>query len=154
MAKWYLAAIMAVMGVTQLVSWNIFIDAIEGYDVVGRSGSSALGAVIILGELAAAVMLIRNLRLGALISVVVMIVWTGLAVQAFARGLSLDNCGCFGQWIPQRLRWWVLLEDLYLLGLSAWLVRKGLRAGADGERDRDDAVTRRPQPVPLEGTPL
>jgi hypothetical protein len=54
------------------------------------------------------------------------VVWAILAAQAFARGLVLDNCGCFGTYLAQPLRWYVLVEDA-LMQLYAWLLSHGLR---------------------------
>lgn len=48
---------------------------------------------------------------------------TVLGAQAFARGLAVDNCGCFGVYLGQPLRWWVPLQDGLLLLYSGLLVR-------------------------------
>ena len=34
------------------------------------------------------------------------------------RGLDLPNCGCYGVFFPQPLRWYSPLEDLALVGLG------------------------------------
>lgn len=34
-------------------------------------------------------------------------VWAPLAVRAYAQGLTVTNCGCFGIYVPQRLTWFV-----------------------------------------------
>jgi hypothetical protein len=39
------------------------------------------------------------------------------------RGLELSNCGCFGVFFPQPLRWYSPLEDLALVGFCWGLVR-------------------------------
>jgi hypothetical protein len=57
------------------------------------------------------------------VGVVVAIVGSALAAQAFARGLSVENCGCFGAYLSQELRWWVLLEDAYQLLLALFAAR-------------------------------
>ena len=68
-----------------------------------------------------------------------MLLWSALGVPAFARGLALENCGCFGALWRQELRWWVPLEDAYLLGLSVWLVwratPRGLVRAVEGDHD-------------------
>lgn len=40
----------------------------------------------------------------------------GLIVTLF-RGLELPNCGCYGVFFPQPLRWYSPLEDLVLVGI-------------------------------------
>lgn len=42
---------------------------------------------------------------------------------SLARGLELTNCGCFGVFFPQPLRWYSPLEDLVLVAGSVWLWR-------------------------------
>jgi hypothetical protein len=116
---------MAAMGLLQLAGWPVFLEAVEGYRVPGgRPVAIGLAAGLIAGELAAAVALFRDQRIGAVLSLAVMVVWTVMAVQAFSQGLVLDNCGCFGRLWRQELRWWVLLEDAYLLGASWWALRR------------------------------
>ncbi len=39
------------------------------------------------------------------------------------RGLELENCGCFGVFFPQSLRWYSPIEDLVLVGLG-WGLRR------------------------------
>ncbi|MEW6543919.1 MAG: MauE/DoxX family redox-associated membrane protein [Nitrospirota bacterium] len=39
------------------------------------------------------------------------------------RGLELANCGCFGVFFPQPLRWYSPLEDLVLVGMCWTLSR-------------------------------
>ena len=50
-------------------------------------------------------------------------VWMAISL---ARGLDLPNCGCYGVYFPQPLRWYSPLEDLVLvaLGLILWRLAK------------------------------
>lgn len=52
------------------------------------------------------------------------------------RGLHLQNCGCYGVYFAQPLRWYSPLEDLLLIALSALLLvierSRGLRHGSHG----------------------
>jgi hypothetical protein len=121
MARWYLAAVMALMGLLQLEGWSVFVDAVESYRFGGWA--APLAAALIAGELVAAVGLAADRRSGAVVALVVSVAWTVLGLQAFGRGLAIDNCGCFGRFLQQELRWWVLVEDLYLLGLAWWVLR-------------------------------
>jgi len=40
--------------------------------------------------------------------------WMTLSI---ARGLDLANCGCYGMYYPQPLRWYSPLKDLVLVGM-------------------------------------
>jgi hypothetical protein len=74
-------------------------------------------------EAVAGLALLRHRRGGSGLALAVAIVWSAFALQAFARGVALDNCGCFGVHFGQSLRWWVLLEDAEFVALSAWVRR-------------------------------
>lgn len=143
MARIYLGGIMGAMGLLQLAGWSVFVNAVESYQAGGRTLALVLGALLIGGELLAAFGLLTDRRFGATAALAVMVLWSALGVQAFARGLALENCGCFGAFWRQELRWWVLLEDAYLLGLSAWLVWRTRSSGRAGFV----AAARSPDPV-------
>lgn len=49
--------------------------------------------------------------------------WGVLAVQAFIRRRHVPNCACFGRFMRQELRWWVLLEDVAFVGLAVLQLR-------------------------------
>ncbi len=133
------------MALGQLLSPGRFVDAIETYGVGGPAAAWVIAVSIIALEVATVVALsgTHHRPVGATLAIVTMAVWTALAIQAFARGLVVPNCGCFGTYLSQELRWWVLLEDAYLLVLAVVLAR-GLRripaTAPDVARRRDDAA--------------
>lgn len=53
---------------------------------------------------------------------------TGLIVTLL-RGLDLPNCGCYGVFFPQPLRWYSLLEDLAVVGICSVLRVGAKRSG-------------------------
>jgi hypothetical protein len=112
------------MAAGQLASFDAFREALGGYDVFGDAASTALVVVAVevtgaLGLLTSAFVPRLIARAAGVAGLGVAGFWSILAAQAFARGLELDNCGCFGAYVAQPLRWWVLLEDAYMLVL-AW----------------------------------
>lgn len=80
-------------------------------------------------------------------------IWSALAVQAFARGLAVENCGCFGVHLGQSLRWWVLLEDAEFVALAAWVRRTERHSGQLTGR-ASDSVSDDPRPLRTAGRPL
>jgi hypothetical protein len=44
-----------------------------------------------------------------------------LDLGALARHLSIENCTCFGAYLPQKLSWFVLFQELYVIALLSWL---------------------------------
>lgn len=125
-----LGLLLAAMAAGQLLSFGAFERALDAYAL---SALRDLAGVLVIVEIVAAAGLLASAsvwravaRAAGLLGLAVAGFWTALAAQAFARGLELDNCGCFGAYLAQPLRWWVLLEDAYMLVL-AWYA-----AGATG----------------------
>lgn len=120
------------MAVGQISDVAGFVEVLETY----RAGSglvAAVGAgVLIAGELLAGVGLLRpgshsRIRTSWL-AIGVTGAWSLLGAQAFARGLALENCGCFGVHLAQPLRWWILVEDIEFVALAWWVHRAVLRS--------------------------
>ena len=119
------------MAVFQLADLPGFVGVLETFQLGGVGWVLAVG--LLAGELLSAGWLLaapgRWPLVPALVFAATSVMWSALAAQAFARGLVLDNCGCFGVYLAQPLRWWVLVQDAALLGYSALLLRAAIRAG-------------------------
>ncbi len=102
-------------------------DILDTYEIAPAAALPWLAAVLILAELAGGLWLLSRPRSCALTPVWiytgVAVTWAGLAAQAFARGLTVDNCGCFGSFLTQGLGWFVLLQDALLLLYAGLLLR-------------------------------
>ena len=126
--------LLAGMAAGQLASLDEFGEALASYDLVGplvpaaKFGFPALEALVALGLLLSRLLPPVAARAAGRAGVLVAFLWATLAVQAFARGLTVENCGCFGAYLAQELRWWVLLEDAYML-LLALLAASALGVG-------------------------
>lgn len=121
--------LLAGMAAGQLASLDAFEDALASYELLGGLlpaaviGVPALEVLAVIGLLGSRLLPRRAVRTTAVLGVVVAVAWSLLAVQAFARGLAVENCGCFGAYLAQELRWWVLLEDAYMLLLALLAAR-------------------------------
>jgi hypothetical protein len=131
-ARWVYVALLVTMATGQLVDFPAFRDIIHTYDFAPEPLMDATAVLLIGGEAGAAGLLARRSTavLGGLLMLVVALAWSLLAVQAFARGLELENCGCFGRFLAQELRWWVLLQDAVWLAAAVLLVRRQLSSWA------------------------
>ncbi|MBH0188508.1 MAG: hypothetical protein HP494_11225 [Nitrospira sp.] len=60
---------------------------------------------------------------GAFITLILYGLYAAGLVITLLRGLGLPNCGCYGVFFPQLLRWYSPLEDLVLAGMcyAVWL---------------------------------
>jgi hypothetical protein len=127
MARWTTALLLLGMAAGQLADMEGFVGILETYEVGGGAVGWSLGAALVLGELTGGGLLLLSAnrrRSGAAVGLGVAVVWSMLAAQAFARGLVLESCGCFGVYLAQPLRWWVLLEDAELIALTSWVRRQ------------------------------
>jgi hypothetical protein len=123
-----LGAVFVAMAAGQLVSFDVMPDILTAYGLTSGAASTVLAVALIAAEAVTGVWFLARPRSTTAVPVWiytgVSVVWAVLAVQAFARGLTIDNCGCFGRYAVQPLRWWVLAEDGLLL-LYAWLLLRG-----------------------------
>ncbi len=128
-----LAALLFAMAVGQLSDLSGFVDILASYGIGGTTVARLAATALIAGELTAAAGLAsRNhtrRHRAASVSVAIALGWGILASQAFARGIALANCGCFGVHASQPLRWWVLIEDLEFLALAWWVRAKAAPPG-------------------------
>jgi methylamine utilization protein MauE len=122
-----LGGLFTAMAAFQLVDLPGFVGVLETFQLGGPEMAWTLAVLLLAGELVSGLWLLVVPRhrpfLPAVIFALTSVLWSALAAQAFGRGLALDNCGCFGVYLAQPLRWWVLLQDAALLGYSALLLR-------------------------------
>lgn len=126
-----LGGLFTAMAAFQLVDLRGFVGVLETFQLGGPGVAWTLAVMLLAGELVSGLWLLVVPRLRPIAPAVVFaltsVLWSALAAQAFVRGLALDNCGCFGVYLAQPLRWWVLLQDAALLGYSVLLLRPATR---------------------------
>lgn len=59
-----------------------------------------------------------QLQAGALLAMMLNGLYAGGLTVTLFRGLELPNCGCYGVFFPQPLRWYSPFEDLILVGIG------------------------------------
>jgi hypothetical protein len=123
LARFSLAALLLAMAFGQISDLSGFVEIMKTYEVGEDTIAYALTMFLILGELLGGLgLLVANVgqerwRLysgGAALGVA--FVWSFLALQAFARGLNVPNCGCFGVHLAQPLGGGVLVQDAIFIG--------------------------------------
>ncbi len=127
MARIYLVVLLGAMAVGQAISWRTYLDAVAAHGL-GRWSHVIADGLFGLEIVATVGLLARGDGIApALVALAVTIGWATIALQAFVRRKTILNCGCFGAYFRQPLRWWVLLEDAALLTLAAWHLNSVLR---------------------------
>lgn len=113
------------MAAGQALSWKTYVGAVESHGV-GRAAPFIASVLFMVEVVVVAGLLLdidgTRLRV-AVLAVVVTAAWGVLALQAFVRRRNVPNCACFGRFMRQPLRWWVLLEDVAFVGLAVWHLR-------------------------------
>lgn len=126
LARIIFASLVLSMALGQIFSFGEFVDAIETYRTGGSGAALLMAMTLLAGEVAGGIgLLLPRPRLRAAAGwagLGTASLWAALALQAFARGLSIPNCGCFGRFLTQELSWWVLAQDVYFVALAvlAW----------------------------------
>ena len=116
--------VLVVTSTGKLLDLAGFAKVVGTYEVLPDLLWFPAGVALALTELAIALLLLwgRQLRLavaGALALHVVFVAWISVAA---ARGLSIENCGCFGVYWPRPLTHWTFVEDGVMIALSLALL--------------------------------
>lgn len=82
-----------------------------------------------------------RLRAGALVALGLNAGYAVWRTISLLRGLELSNCGCFGVFFPQPLRWYSPLEDLVLVGMCYALSRYATARMGDTTSPSDSSST-------------
>lgn len=136
-----LGAIYTAMALGQLASFDRMPGILAEYGLVDGAAAGVLAGGLVAGELLCGVWFLARPRSKALAPVwayaAVSLAWTALAVQGFARGLVVDNCGCFGAYLTQTLNWTILVQDGLTLLYAALLLRAARTPVAVAPPDRE-----------------
>jgi uncharacterized membrane protein YphA (DoxX/SURF4 family) len=102
-----------------------FVEVLATYRALPVSWLWLLAWSVIGVEWALALWLLsgRNLRIGALACAGLNLGYAPWMTISLLRRIDIPNCGCFGCFFPQPLRWYSPLEDLVLVGMSYALRR-------------------------------
>jgi hypothetical protein len=96
LARTILAVLLLAMAAGQLSDVGGFARILGTYRLLPTALLVPTAWVLAGAEVMAGILLLRGRRCGVSLALTVTGVWTVLAIEAFARGLPLRNCGCFG----------------------------------------------------------
>ena len=128
----FLGLVLLATAVGKLADVRGFAGVLRAYEAFPEASLLPLAAAIPIAELALALWLFsgRGLEGAALAALVLHVVYAAWAALSLARGLRLENCGCFGVFLARPLGWTTVAEDLVLAGASAALLAAAARRAA------------------------
>jgi hypothetical protein len=133
--------VLLAMAAGQLSDLPGFVEALRDYDLAHVQLAWVVAVSLVVGEATGGALLLTGSNSarasGAVVAVGVAIAWFALALTAFARGEGVQNCGCFGVYLAQPLRWWILVEDVEFVALAVWVLlgtRRSTSQGSDPSR--------------------
>ena len=98
-----------------LVTYQLFPDQMVWPIAFGLTGLEwVLGVWVLAGW---------RIQAAALLALILYGLYAAGLVLTLFRGIDLPNCGCYGVFFPQPLRWYSPLEDLVLVGMCYALWR-------------------------------
>jgi hypothetical protein len=126
-----LGSILVAQGAGKLLSPSGYFQALERFRIlpaIPLIGSIwiALELLAGLGLLAAGLVKTPSRRFVpfAAIALLLQLAYAFLSISAYVRGLEITNCTCFGIYLAQRLSWFVLVQDAYMIAYAGWQLIK------------------------------
>lgn len=127
MLRLVLGVVYLAMAVGQTVSFGSMPEVLAAYRLLDATWWSPVVVVLIASELVCGVWFVArpwSRQLGPVwLYTAVAVFWAVLGTQAYLRGVAVDNCGCFGNYLTQRLSLFVLAQDALLLVYAGLLFR-------------------------------
>ncbi|MGH9014454.1 MAG: MauE/DoxX family redox-associated membrane protein [Acidimicrobiia bacterium] len=121
-----LALLLLAMAAGQLADLPGFVEVLGTYPAASTPRSWLIALGLVVGEVTAGALLLTgnaSMRArGAAAALAVAIAWSALGLSALVFSRTIGNCGCFGVYLAQALRWWVLLEDVEFVALATWVL--------------------------------
>jgi hypothetical protein len=130
-ARWFLVMVFLATAIGKLLDNRGFAEVLGQYRLFPAASLLPLGLFFSLVELAVAFGLAHGptLRMAAVAAGLLMLGNAAVLALTLARGIALENCGCFGVFLARPLAPWSPLEDVALAGLAG-LVLLGTRKPA------------------------
>jgi hypothetical protein len=124
----FIGLVLLATGAGKLLDVTGFAEVLRSYQALPAGFVAPLALAVPLAESMLGVWLIsgRHLVPASLASAAMHIVYAGWAAGGLARGLKLENCGCFGVFFARPLTWRTVIEDFVMVALSLALCRVGV----------------------------
>ncbi len=127
----FIGLVLLATGAGKLLDVGGFADVLRSYQVLPEGLVGPLSVGVPVAEILVAAWLFSGFGLAAasLASAALHLVYAAWSASGLARGLALENCGCFGVFLARPLTWKTVAEDLVMVALSLWLFRLAGKRG-------------------------
>lgn len=136
-ARRLLGLLLLAMAAGKLTDLHGYFAALQAFALLPAAALPWVGATWAVLELGGGLLLLpdgRGARAGGLVALVVSIAYAVMTTQAYARHLEVRNCTCFGVHLAQRLSWFVLVQDGYVIVWAAWVTWRAWRGAGGASR--------------------
>lgn len=126
-SRWLLAALFLATGLGKALDVAGFAAVLGPYRLLPTPLLLPAAAAVTLAELAIVAGLAWRpaLRPAAIAALAMALLNAAALTVTLARGIALENCGCFGVFLARPLRPWTPLEDLVLAALALAVLAGG-----------------------------
>ncbi len=126
LTRWFFILLLAISGTAKLLDLVGFFAVVETFKVlpIAMIPMAALGLAMLELTLAVWLVLSKIPASRKMVAACVIVLHIGYLVWltvAYARGLQISNCGCFGVYWPRPLTMGSLVEDAVLILLALYL---------------------------------
>lgn len=118
--KYFFVVLFLLTAIGKLLDNRGFAEVIATYDLLPAWSLLSVGVCVSLFELFLGLSILKNfqLKICALVTILVHIGYVGLASLTLYRGIEIKNCGCFGVFWARPLTLQTVVEDGVLLVIS------------------------------------
>lgn len=123
--KYFFVVLFLLTAIGKLLDNRGFAEVIATYDLLPAWSLLSVGVCVSLFELFLGLSILKNfqLKICALVTILVHIGYVGLASLTLYRGIEIKNCGCFGVFWARPLTLQTVVEDGVLLVISILFYR-------------------------------
>lgn len=113
--RWILAAVFLTGLLHKLKSPGAFVTILNGYRLLPEALTAPAAYLVLAAEVVAAAALIANARLGSVVALCLLCLYTLAIAINLVRGRRDIDCGCAGPAVRQTLSGWLVVRNIGLI---------------------------------------
>lgn len=131
--RWTIALVFLIGGIHKLRAPAAFTATLSAYQLLPKALLSSVAYLLIVAEVFTAISLLLNTRIGSMLALVLLVLYTIAISINLARGRRDIDCGCAGPAVRQTLSAWLVVRNVIfilmaLLSIANVSTPRGLEA--------------------------